>query len=117
MPRLLNNVKRRGIARVLRGVCEGALQPPGQRVKPEDAAVDGGRQGDERVATRGMSLFVRQDSLTRGGRPIAPCSWHDDARANHANRDRRGEPRGLIHVAADREGGTHDGPHTVQPQQ
>jgi hypothetical protein len=46
------------IASVFSGGRQLPFQPPGQRMKPEDAAVDVGKKTNQRITTFDMRVFV-----------------------------------------------------------
>ena len=67
------------IARVLGGDGERALEPPGERVEPEDRAIEPRQQGRQCIATTHVLALVRDDRGERFGRPRFPRKRkHDD---------------------------------------
>ena len=65
------------------------LQPPGQRMEPEDRAVEQRDAGDERIAPAHVLLFVRQHRRQLGLVPVRPVRRQDDRRRDDSDGDRR----------------------------
>jgi hypothetical protein len=79
----------RVVARVLRKRGQCPLEPPCQRVEPEDGRVETGDHSDERIPPSRMRVLVRQHRGQHVGRPLAPPDGQNDSRRQQTNRDRR----------------------------
>ena len=92
-PRLAHLARGRLVAGVLRGHRQRALQPPGERMEPEDRAVDMREERHERIAACDVGVLVREDGGELVRRPFAPRDGEQDARRHDAGGHRRGDRR------------------------
>jgi hypothetical protein len=103
-----------GVAGLLGEARDLALEPPGERMEPEDRSIDQCDALNEGIAAADVLPLVDQNGAKLSGRPAARRSRQNHGRAEAAHRDRRCTRR-MRQDAVPRDGLPHQDAYAPDP--